>query len=217
MSVGWFWSKQWEKNPISNNCILQTWSQNCESITYKNQICYIYVFFLKHILNTQNERGGLLMMVSSMFFFFAMRFDFFYRGPLIIGKQFSSRWPAELHLLLVLFGGGPKMVEWDIWIWHTHPPSENKRMRANTFGSFFFCWEKKRVVFCFKRLVQVHLLKIWAVFFWGGRRILDWLGWIMLNLSSFSVGENLGIRGTNLIFGGSPRDHLWPATFDHVF
>ena len=81
MSVGWFWSKQWEKNPISNNCILQTWSQNCESITYKNQICYIYVFFLKHILNTQNERGGLLMMVSSMFFF-CDAFRFFLSGAI---------------------------------------------------------------------------------------------------------------------------------------
>lgn len=195
-----------------SNLISKLWIHNIQ----KPDLLHICLFFETYF--EHSERKG--WFVNDGFinvFFFAMRFDFFYRGPLIIGKQFSSRWPAELHLLLVLFGGGPKMVEWDIWIWHTHPPSENKRMRANTFGSFFFCWEKKRVVFCFKRLVQVHLLKIWAVFFWGGRRILDWLGWIMLNLSSFSVGENLGIRGTNLIFGGSPRDHLWPATFDHVF
>ena len=158
-----------------------------------------------NIFWTLRTKGGLVMMVSSKFFF-CDSFRFLsgaidHRQTLLVLFKVASRTASSLSSVR----RRSRMVEWDGGF-DTLIRRPRTREWGPTHSDLFFFAGKKRVVFCFKRLVQVHLLKIWA-FFLGGRRIWDGLGWIMLNLSSFSVGENL-VCGTNLIFGGSPREQF---------
>ena len=216
MSVGWFWRKQLEKFiPFLIISSLKIWSSNCESIKTRSDIhiynIYIHVFFVETYFE-HSPRKNFLMMVSSSLFFS----DSFllYRGP-FVGKQFSSRWPAELHLLLVLFGGGG-MVEWYLDLTHSSG-SENKRMRANIrIFVFFFFWKKKRLfstsngLFKFTSWRSEKFVFVWDEGFW-----MDWMEscWIFHPFSSRKLG----------MWHCGTWSHLWCftqgrffATFCHV-
>lgn len=144
-----------------------------------------------------------------MLFFLCDAFRFYIGGHWSSANSSVRRWPAELHLLLVLFGGGPGWSSGMVDLTHSSG-SENKRMRETPWDlCLFFLWGgKQRGGFLLQTAGSRSPLEDLRSFFWDEG---FWMvGWIMLNLSSFSVRENLGFRGTNLIFGGSPRDHLWP-------
>lgn len=186
---------------------------------HKNKICSlslsICVFFFKHILNTQNERGGLLMMVSSMLFFFVRCVSILYRGPLIIRKQFCSEVASRTASSLSSVRRRSRMVEWDGGF-DTLIRVRKQKNEGNTLGSLFVFslgGGNKGVVFCFKRLVHVHLLKIWEVFF--GTKDFGWWVESCWIFHPFLFGKTLVFvapTSSSVVHPGTTCGHFW-ATF----
>lgn len=73
-------------------------------------------------------------------FFLCDAFRFYIGGHWSSANSSVRRWPAELHLLLVLFGGGPGWSSGMVDLTHSSG-SENKRMRETPWDlCLFFLW-----------------------------------------------------------------------------